>query len=114
VAVSSSIKIKVAEVTVHPELTWVGVIVNVAVGEPTVGVAVGEPTVGVGEGVKVRVGVKVGVEGPGVQVGPQGGNCTLVVAKSPVWPATEAPRGLHSLTGSSVTESPRTSVRIKV
>jgi hypothetical protein len=104
----------VAEVTVHPELTWVGVIVNVAVGEPTVGVAVGEPTVGVREGVKVPVGVKVEVAGPGVQVGPQGGNWMFVVAIRPVCPATVAPMGLHSLTGPTVTESPLTSVRIKL
>ena len=44
-------KVKVPEVTVHPELPWVGVAVKVAVGDPGVG---------------VRDGVKVAVRGAGV------------------------------------------------
>jgi len=63
--------------------------------------------------VGVRVLVKVFV-GPGVQVGPQGGNCTPVIPKTPVIPAAAGATNEQAVTGPKVTESFLTSVRIKL
>ena len=76
-----------------------------------VNVTVGEAGVLVGDGVKVRVKVLVG---PGVQVGPQGGNWALVVPRGLVGPTEVGATKEQAVTGPIVTELPLASVRIKL